>query len=150
MLLTLVSCVKGKVTRTEECTINGVKVACSSLKVKSATAKVKTAVNIDYEKGEIEFLENAENEVELSGRNGVSRQCSITVSSGQTFKFQKDGIKLTLTDDGQSFTYKRVSAGPSGINGTWTALVGDEDFLIETTMEILNDSQVVLKALCTI
>lgn len=148
MLLTFVSCVKQEITKSQKCTINDVKVDCSTLKVKSGTAQIKTAIHVDYENNVIEFLENASDEVQVQTLYGMY-ECSVTVYNGLQFEFQKSGTTLTLSHDGTSFDYKQTAPGAGGINGTWSAKVREKSMTIQSVIQISNDNKAVMKATCS-
>jgi hypothetical protein len=143
-LLVLVSCGKSTTEKSQECSINGSPVECSSInsqstkfsKVLKISIKSKVMVFDDF----IEIKSRATDFMsETVNNKTVFCEVSTADIMGLFYRFNEESLGLKVKKDGEEEIYKRVSGEKDSLNGEWISSVDLEDHVRITKLKFEDD-----------
>lgn len=144
----LASCNGTTAKKVEDCTYNDVKVSCSALKSSAIETDVTTAISVDREREEIEFLENVSDKKIINDKQGNERECGVETTAGQIIRFQVQGDVLFVRMNGETGQFKRLTGNRNDLNGKWFNASTDDGVTVEQQITISKNNKMRIQGAC--
>ena len=152
-LFVLASC-NDNIYRSQSCKYNDQNVNCSALEAylsgasAAVISEIKSEITVDYQKKEMEILENTRDVKTFKNKAGSELECKASTTAGQVIGFSVGQKILTLKYKGGTTVYQRQGSKLPGVNGTWSISHTSDNVDFTETLTISGDTSLSFKVKC--